>query len=82
MDLTLKTLIEFRDEMREFRDESRKTAAGHSHRLALLEGHMADVRQRLISLEKHMAALLTSVPVMNERLDGLEARIAALEAKA
>jgi hypothetical protein len=35
---------------------------------------------RFTTLEAHMAALLNSVPVVNQRSDRLEARIAALEA--
>jgi hypothetical protein len=36
---------------------------------------------RLASIERHIAALLTVVPAMSERMDRLEARIAALEAR-
>jgi hypothetical protein len=43
---------------------------------------MNDIKQRLTSLERHMAALLATVPVMNERIDRLEARVAALETRA
>lgn len=73
MDITLKTIIEFRDEMREFRVETRKTLAEHSHRLNVIEATIA-------SLKADVGVLLSSVPVMNERLDNLEARVAALEA--
>ena len=74
MDLTLKTIIEFRDEMREFRIETRKTLAEHSHRLNVIEVTIA-------SLKADVGVLLSSVPVMDERLDNLEARVAALEAR-
>jgi phage shock protein A len=43
---------------------------------------MNDVKQRLTSLERHMAALLAIVPAMNERIDRLEARVASLESRA
>ena len=74
MDLTLKTIIEFREEMREFRIETRKTLAEHSHRLNVIEVTIA-------SLKADVGVLLSSVPVMNERLDNLEARVAVLEAR-
>lgn len=74
MDLTLKTIIEFREEMREFRVETRKTLAEHSHRLNVIEATIA-------SLKTDAGILLSSVPVINERLDNLEARVAALEAR-
>jgi hypothetical protein len=74
MDLTLKTIIEFREEMREFRVETRRTLAEHSHRLNVIEVTIA-------SLKADVGVLLSSVPVMNERLDNLEARVAALEAR-
>ncbi len=74
MDLTLNTIIEFRDEMRAFRTENRKTLAEHSHRLNVIEATIA-------SLKSDAGVLLSSVPVMNERLDNLESRVAALEAR-
>jgi hypothetical protein len=43
---------------------------------------MNDVKQRFTSLERHMAALLATVPVISERIDHLEARVAALENRA
>ncbi len=73
MDPTLKAIIEFRDEMREFRTETRATLGQHSHRLNTLEATLA-------SLKVDAGVLLGSVPVQNERLDRLEARVAALEA--
>ena len=51
--LTLKTLIEFRDEMREFRGETREQLVGHSHQLSLLNARLTSVEARLTSLEKH-----------------------------
>jgi hypothetical protein len=59
-DLTLQTLIEFRGEMREFRDETRKALAQQDHRLNLLTEQMRDQSHRLAQLEIHMAALRTS----------------------
>lgn len=67
MDPTLKTIIEFRDEMREFRVETRRTLAEHSRRFNVVEATIA-------SLKADVGVLLSSVPVMNERLDNLEAR--------
>lgn len=46
MDLTLKTIIEFREELREFRVETRKTLAEHSHRLNVLEATIASLQGR------------------------------------
>jgi hypothetical protein len=74
MDPTLRTLIEFRDEMREFRSEARATLGQHSHRLNVIEAGVA-------SLKVDAGVLLGSLPVQNERLDNLEARVAALEAR-
>lgn len=55
-DLTLQTLIEFRGELREFREETRKALAQHDHRLDLLIEQMRDQCHRLAQLETHMAA--------------------------
>jgi hypothetical protein len=74
MDPTLKVIVEFRDEMRGFRGETRRTLAEHSHRLNVIEVSIA-------SLKADAAVLLSSVPVVNERLDNLETRVAALEAR-
>lgn len=74
MNVTLKAIIEFRDEMREFRDETRKTLTQHSHRLNVIDAGTA-------SLKADIGILLTSVPMLNARLDDLEARVAALEAR-
>lgn len=74
MDLTLQTIVEFQEEMREFRIETRRTLAEHSHRLNVIEATIA-------SLKADVGVLLSSVPIMNERLDNLEARVAALEGR-
>jgi predicted nuclease with TOPRIM domain len=81
-DITAQILTQIRDEAREARSETRDNFKAVFHRLALLEAGMNDVKQRLTSLERHMAALLATVPVMNERIDRLEARVAALETRA
>jgi polyhydroxyalkanoate synthesis regulator phasin len=47
----------------------------------LLETSMNDVKERLTSLERYMAPLLATLPVMNERIDRLEARVTALETR-
>ena len=78
-DITAQILTEIRDEAREARAENREDFKNVFHRLALVESSMNDVKQRLTSLERHMAALLSIVPVINERIDRLEARVAALE---
>ena len=56
-DLTLQTLIEFRGEMREFRDETRTTLADHGHQLNLLTAHVNDLVARLTSVEEKLATL-------------------------
>ncbi len=76
-----RTLIEFRGEMREFRDESRKALAQHGHRLNLLTEQMRDQSNRLGQLETHMAALLATMPHVHTRIDDLAARLATVEAK-
>lgn len=80
-DITTQILMEIRDEAREARAEARDNFGTVFHRLALVDVGMNDVKQRLTSLERHMAALLATVPVMNERIDRLEARVAALETR-
>jgi hypothetical protein len=40
---------------------------------------MTAIRGSLTSLERHMPALLAAVPIMNERIDRLEARVSALD---
>ena len=74
MDLTLKTIIEFRDEMRELGNETRSTLAEHPHRLNVVGATIA-------GLKADVGVLLTSLPVINERPDNPEARVAALEAR-
>jgi hypothetical protein len=78
-DLTLQTLIEFRGEMREFRDETRKMLTQHDHRLNLLADQMRDQSHRLAQLETHMAALLATMPHVHTRLDELAARLTTVE---
>jgi chromosome segregation ATPase len=70
----LQMLKEFREEMRGFREETRRTLADHSHRLNVLEATVA-------SLKADMGTLLSTRPVIHERLDRLEARVAALESE-
>jgi hypothetical protein len=53
--------------MREFRTETRSTLGQHSHRLNVIEVTIG-------SLKADAGVLLGSVPVLNERLDNLEAR--------
>jgi polyhydroxyalkanoate synthesis regulator phasin len=78
-DITAQILTEIRDEAREARAETRDNFKPFFRRLALMDAGMNDVKQRLTSLERHIEALLATVPVMNERIDRLEARVAALE---
>lgn len=73
MDPALQAIIEFRNEMREFREETRAALGRHLHRLNLIEVSIA-------GLKADGGVLLSSLPVQNERLDDLEARIAKLEA--
>jgi hypothetical protein len=74
VDPTLNAIIEFRDEMRDFRAETRATLGQHSHRLNLIGVTIA-------SLKADGGVLLSALPVQNERLDDLEARIAELETR-
>jgi hypothetical protein len=71
-DDTLELLREIRAEAREFREEMRKNFGTVFHRLNVIEAALAN-------LKADVAILLSSVP-LNERLDALEARVAALEA--
>ncbi len=61
---------------------TRADIAGVRERLGSIEGRLGSIEGRLTSLERHMAALLSVVPVMNERMDRFEARLAALEHQA
>ena len=72
-DHTLELLRTMRAEAQEFREETRKSFGTVFHRLNVIEATLAN-------LKADVAILLSSVPVMNERLDALEARVAALEA--
>lgn len=87
-DLVLKILKEMRAEAKKSRKETRDGLGKVFHRLAVVETHVAalreqmgDVRQRLRSLERHMAALLAAMPATSERIDKLEARLATVEAR-
>ena len=51
-------LTEIRDEAREARAETRDNFKTVFHRLTLMDAGMNDVKQRLTSLKRHMAALL------------------------
>jgi len=51
-------LTEIRDEARKARAETRDNFKTVFHRLTLMDARMNDVKQRLTSLERHMAALL------------------------
>ena len=64
-DIAAPILTEIRDEAREARAETRENFKTVFHRLALVETGMNDVKERLTSIERHMAALLATVPVMN-----------------
>jgi hypothetical protein len=64
--------VVFRGELREFREETRKNFSTAFHRLNVIEASLS-------SLKADVAILLSAVPVMNERLDQLEARVAKLE---
>lgn len=68
-------------EVKEFRKETADNFGKINHRLAVLDDQMTDVRSRLASLERHMAALLAAMPATSERIDRLEARLAVLEAR-
>jgi len=72
---------ELRTEAKESRKENRENFGKVFHRLAVPETQMSDVRTRMGSLERHMAALLAAMPATSERIDQLEARLAALEAR-
>ncbi len=61
-DITAQILTEIRDETREARAETRDDFKTVFRRLALMDAGMNDVKQRLTSLERYMAALLATVP--------------------
>jgi hypothetical protein len=63
---------EFHEEFRASREETRKNFGQVFHRLNVIEATLS-------SLKADVAILLSAVPVINERMDALEARITALE---
>jgi len=73
-DIVLTLLKEIRADGKDFREETRRNFGTAFHRLSVLEVTMA-------SLKADVAALLSTMPVVNERLDQLEARLAAVEAR-
>jgi hypothetical protein len=73
-DVVLTLLRAIRADGREAREETHKNFGVAFHRLSVLEATMA-------SLKADTAALLSTLPVVNERLDQLEARLAAVEAR-
>jgi septal ring factor EnvC (AmiA/AmiB activator) len=79
LNIITEDIREFRREMYEFRDETRKTLAQHDHRLHVLTEQMRDQSHRLAQLETHMAALLATMPHVHTRIDDLAARLAAVE---
>ena len=72
-DHTLELLRAMRAETQEFREETRKSFGSVFRPLDVIEATLA-------SLKADVAILLSSVPVMNERLGALEARVTAVEA--
>ena len=57
-DITVQILTEIREEAREARAETQENFKTVFHRLSPMETSMNDVKHRLTSLERHMAALL------------------------
>jgi BMFP domain-containing protein YqiC len=75
-DIILRLLVEIRDEAREARIETREDFKLLLHRLAMLDASMKHAAMP----EQRMAPL--SGPVLvDERIDRLEARVAALESR-
>ena len=68
--ITVQILTEIREEAREARAETQENFKTVFHRLSLMEASVNDVKHCLTSLQRHMAALLATVPVMNERSIG------------
>jgi ABC-type transporter Mla subunit MlaD len=77
-DLTLQTLIEFRVEVREFRDETRKGLAQHDHRLNLLTEQTRANTETLRTLSEQVHALIQQMRDQAVRLAQLETHMAAL----
>ena len=73
-DTVLTILMEMRSDVKDSREETRKNFGVAFHRQSVLEATMA-------SLKADMATLLSTTPVVNERMDQFEARLAAVEAR-
>ena len=73
-DIVLTILKELRADAKDFREETRRNFGVSFHRQSVLEATMA-------SLKADMATLLSTMPVVNERLDQFEARLAAVESR-
>lgn len=73
-DIVLTILKEMRADVKDSREENRRNFGVAFHRLSVLEATMA-------SLKADVATLLSTMPVVNERMDQFEARLAAVEAR-
>lgn len=67
-DIVLTILKELRADAKDFREETRRNFGVAFQRQSVLEATMA-------SLKADMATLLSTMPVVNERMDQFEARL-------
>lgn len=79
MNLTLKTLIEFRDEMREFRTETRATFGQQSHRLNVVEAALVDLKTTVSDLSVSHSELKATVSDLSATLSGLNDSVSGVK---
>ncbi len=82
-DLTLQTLIEFRGEMREFRDETRQALTQHDHRLNVLTAEAREFRDEMHGFRDETRRSLAQhdrgLNLLTEQMRDESARLAQLE---
>lgn len=78
MDLTLRTIVEFRDEMREFRTETRAMLGQHSHRLNIVEAEIVELKSAVSDLSVSHSELKSAVSGLSSSHTDLKATVSDL----
>ena len=80
-DLTVKSLQEIRDELRESRDEQRAFRQSSDQRFEVIETTLRDLAEQMVTLGRGMKVLLEGRGDSDARFESLESRVSALEKK-